>query len=89
MCRYTRLVARYVVLFKAALTLLASCRTATSKRMYSAAAFRVSTLLGFRSGLISGTIRFRRKNMVFKFLIYRRDADALHPRWHGKCYHQG
>lgn len=61
---------------RAALTLLLSCRTATSKRMYSAAAFRVSTLLGFRSGLISGTMRFRRENMVFRFLIYRKGAEA-------------
>ena len=57
------------VLMNAALTLSVSCKTATSNRMYSVAALSVSTLLGFRSGRISGTMRFKRENMVFKFLI--------------------
>lgn len=66
-----------VRLLRGARTLLVSCKTARSNRMYSAAAFRVSTLLGFRSGLISGTMRFKRENMVFKFLICRGDVDVL------------
>lgn len=37
--------------------------------MYSVAALSVSTLLGFRSGRISGTMRFKRENMALRFLI--------------------
>ena len=64
-----------------ALTLSVSCRTATSKRMYSIAAFSVSTLLGLRSGLISGTMCFKRENMVFKFLICTDDILKFHVTW--------
>lgn len=46
--------------------------------MYSVAALSVSTLLGFRSGRISGTMRFKRENMVFKFLICAEKELKLH-----------
>lgn len=69
------------MLMNAVLTLSASCKTATSNRIYSVAALSVSTLLGLRSGRISGTMRFKRENMVFKFLICTKDG----LRSHNKC----
>lgn len=51
--------------------------------MYSVAALSVSTLLGLRSGLISGTMRFKRENMVFKFLICTGERLKFHIKKKG------
>lgn len=57
-----------------------SSKTRRSRRMYSAAAFRVSTLLGLRSRGMRGTMVFSFEKPLFRFLICQEEINRVTPQ---------